>query len=72
MTLRAGMALRSIRRASSVNVDSRGVAVITLNHGKVNMMDRTLMPGKEYISLVFTNILNYRQLFRCDLERLKY
>jgi len=35
--------LRSVRR-TSVSLDTRGVATITLNNGKVNMMDRTLMP----------------------------
>ena len=47
MAVRLGPILRSIRQ-TSVNVDSRGVAIITLNNGKVNMMDRKMMPGSEY------------------------
>ena len=35
----------SVRLASSVSVDKRGVATITIDNGKVNMMDRVLMPG---------------------------
>jgi len=34
----------SVRLASSVSVDKRGVATITIDNGKVNMMDRVLMP----------------------------
>ena len=32
------------RRATSIDVDALGVATITLDNGKVNMMDRVLMP----------------------------
>ena len=36
-----------VRLASSVSVDKRGVATITIDNGKVNMMDRVLMPGSQ-------------------------
>ena len=40
--LRRGATLA--RRATSIDVDALGVATITLDNGKVNMMDRVLMP----------------------------